>query len=335
MRILSLLLCLTLFFRTLPVMAGVTVAPAQIDFRDAFARQQLQVSIDRRDATRQAQYTAGNPQVATVDALGYVTPVANGQTVLTVRWNDQIVQVPVTVSGFDQLRSVDFTTEVEPLLSRYGCNSGGCHGKASGQNGFKLSLFGFDADFDYSALVKEARGRRVFATAPENSLLLTKATGQVPHGGGKRIEPGSESYRLLLSWVKAGAPASAPDVPQVVKLHLKPAEQILQPDQQQQLVVEAEYSNGTRRDVTRDAQYSSNLDVVAVVAEDGLVTANKPTGEAAIMARYQGQVAVCRVLRPQAAPLTGIDGFTPVNFVDQLSRREMEKTRSATVDGVR
>ncbi len=178
--------------------AEIRVSPTAVTFADAFARRQLLVSVDGRDATRQSQYASGNPQFATVDPHGYVVPVANGQTEITVTIADRTVRIPVTVTGLDQLRAVDFTTEIEPLLSRFGCNSGGCHGKASGQNGFKLSLFGFDADFDYNALVKEARGRRVFATAPENSLLLTKATGQVPHGGGRRIEPGSEPYRLLL-----------------------------------------------------------------------------------------------------------------------------------------
>ncbi len=305
--------------------AEVRVTPASVALTDAFARRQLLVALDGRDITRQAKYAVRDAQIAVVDDKGYLSPRANGQTTVDIQTAAGTVTVPLTVSGLDQLRSVDFTTEVEPLLSRFGCNSGGCHGKASGQNGFKLSLFGFDADYDYNALVKDARGRRVFAPSPEHSLLLTKATGQVPHGGGKRIEPGSEPYRLLLSWIQAGAPASAPDVPRVVKLHLVPAEQILQPDQQQQIVVEAEYSNGTRRDVTRDAQYSSNLDVIAVVAEDGLVTANKPTGEAAIMARYQGQVAVARVLRPQGAPLTELPGFQPKNFIDELSAAKWKK----------
>lgn len=328
MRLLLLRICASTFLLltgTGVKAAEIRVSPTAVTFADAFARRQLLVNVDGRDTTRQSQYASGNSQVATVDSHGYVVPAANGQTEIAVTVADHTVRIPVTVTGLDQLRAVDFTTEIEPLLSRFGCNSGGCHGKASGQNGFKLSLFGYDAGFDYNALVKEARGRRVFATAPENSLLLTKATGQVPHGGGRRIEPGSEPYRLLLSWVQAGAPASAPDVPHVVKLHLVPAEQILQPEQQQQLVVEAEYSNGTRRDVTRDAQYSSNLDVVAVVADDGLVTANKPTGEAAIMARYQGQVAVCRVLRPQGAPLAEIAGFVPKNFVDELSVEKWKK----------
>src|SRR3982750_1720820 len=98
-------------------------------------------------------------------------------------------------------RPVDFQNEVQPILSRHGCNAGGCHGRASGQNGFKLSLFGFDPVFDFNALVKEARGRRVFPASPDNSLILTKASGRVPHGGGKRIAADSEDYRTLRRWI--------------------------------------------------------------------------------------------------------------------------------------
>lgn len=307
------------------VSADVRVTPGQVTFSDAFARRQLVVATDGRDATRQATYISRSPQIVTIDAKGYAVPIANGTAEIEVKLGEQTVIVPVEVQGLDKVRPVDFATEVEPLLSRFGCNSGGCHGKASGQNGFKLSLFGFDTEFDYAALVKEGRGRRVFASSPERSLLLAKATGQVPHGGGKRIEPGSEPYRMLLSWVQAGAPASAADAPRVVKLRMSPSEQILPPDQTQQLVVLAEYSDGSQRDVTREAQYSSNLDVVAVVAEDGLVTANAPTGEAAIMARYMGQVAVCTILRPQGAPLTAVANFAPINAIDELAMQKWMK----------
>ncbi len=305
--------------------AAVRVEPAAVRFEDPFARRQLVVSAEGRDVTRDATYVSRQPEVVSIDAKGYAVPRANGVAELEIRWGTESLIVPVEVRGLDKLRAVDFATEVQPLLSRFGCNAGGCHGKASGQNGFKLSLFGFDTDFDYGALVKEARGRRVFASSPEKSLLLAKATGQVPHGGGKRIEPGSEPYRMLLSWVQAGAPASAPDVPRVKRLRLSPTEQSLVPDQRQQLVAIAEYTDGSERDVTREAQYSSNLDVVAAVADDGLVTANAPTGEAAIMARYMGQVAVCTILRPQGTPRTDLPGFTPVNFVDELAAQKWRK----------
>ena len=305
--------------------ADLRVEPAKVEFRDAFARRQLLVSSNGLDATRKAEYVSRKPDVVSVDASGYLIPHANGVGDIEVKLNGQSTVVPVDVSGFEKIRPVDFATEIEPLLSRFGCNSGGCHGKARGQNGFKLSLFGFDTEFDYHTLVSEGRGRRVMVSAPEKSLLLLKGAGAVPHGGGRRIEPGSEPYRLILSWIQSGAPASAPDAPHVVKLSMVPAERVMNSDEQQQLVVLAEYSDGSRRDVTRSAQYSTNLDVVAVVSDDGLVTANEPTGEAAIMTRYMGQVAVCRILRPQGAPLASLPNFTPRNFIDQLAGEKWKK----------
>ena len=305
--------------------AELRVEPAKVEFRDAFARRQLLVSDGPSDATRKGTYVSRDPKIVSVDAAGYLVPHANGTTSIEVTHGGQKVSVPVEVSGLDQVRPVDFSTEIEPLMSRFGCNAGGCHGKASGQNGFKLSLFGFDTAYDYNALVTEARGRRVMASAPERSLLLLKGTAAVPHGGGRRIEPGSEPYRLILSWIQAGAPASAPNAPRVTKLIMTPGERVMNVNEQQQLAVLAEYSDGSRRDVTREAEYKSNLDVVAVVSEDGLVTANELTGEAAIMTRYMGQVAVCRVLRPQGAPLTSLPDFTPKNFIDQLAAEKWKK----------
>ncbi|MBC8116235.1 MAG: DUF1549 domain-containing protein, partial [Candidatus Saccharimonas sp.] len=317
--------CVTTAFVAEGRAAELRVEPAKVEFRDAFARRQLLVSDGPSDATRKGTYVSRDPKVVSVDAAGYLVPHANGTTSIEVTHGGQKVSVPVEVSGLDQVRPVDFATEIEPLMSRFGCNAGGCHGKASGQNGFKLSLFGFDTAYDYNALVTEARGRRVMVSAPERSLLLLKGTAAVPHGGGRRIEPGSEPYRLILSWIQAGAPASAPNAPRVSKLIMTPGERVMNSNEQQQLAVLAEYSDGSRRDVTREAEYSSNLDVVAVVSDDGLVTANEPTGEAAIMTRYMGQVAVCRVLRPQGAPLASMPDFTPKNFIDQLAVEKWKK----------
>jgi hypothetical protein len=229
------------------------------------------------------------------------------------------------VSGFGSHRSVDFGREIVPLLSRLGCNAGGCHGKASGQNGFKLSLFGFDAAFDHAAITKEARGRRVFPAAPDHSLLLLKATGQVPHGGGKRMKRDSHEYQLFRQWIAAGMPDSVPDAPHVLKLRITPSDRVLKRDASQQLAVLAEYSDGSIRDVTRQAEYSSNLDVIARVESDGLVHTFQLSGEAAIMARYLGYVAVFRALVPHGDPLNDIPEFKSNNYIDQLALAKWKK----------
>lgn len=338
------------------VFAGpLSVKPDSVSLSDPFARRQLLIETDGRDVTREAKFDSIQPTIATVDDAGYVTPVADGSTEISVTVGGMTSKVSVTVSGMANGRSVDFSTEIVPLLSRFGCNAGGCHGKQNGQNGFQLSLFGFDTEFDYSALVKEARGRRVTVSNASSSLLLRKAAGAVPHGGGRRIEVGSEPYRLFQSWIESGASASSANVPHVVKLHVFPKERVMQgikrsrnvgegansatsslnepslasrpgvSSTQQQLAVIAEYSDGSQRDVTRQVDYSSNLDVVASVTSDGLVKTSGQSGEAAIMTRYMGQVAVFMALVPHGEPLREIANFTPKTEIDRLVVEKWKK----------
>ena len=221
--------------------------------------------------------------------------------------------------------AIDFRNDIEPILSRHGCNAGGCHGKASGQNGFKLSLFGFDAAYDYDEIAKRARGRRVSVSAPEQSLLLVKATGKVPHGVGRRLEPESEAYKTLHAWIVAGTPGSSPGAPQIVGLAMEPKQLVMQRGQPQSLKVVASLSDGKTRDVTAEASFSSNLDVVASVSEAGLVQAGQQSGEAAIMARYQGQVTVFSAIIPHGQPLTEIPNFQPNNYIDKLAAEKWKK----------
>src|SRR5262245_34627330 len=317
--------CLMLVSAPFAVAAELSCPTKAIDFRDAFAGRQLVVAQGNDDVTRRATYASDNAAVAKVDAAGYVTPVADGSATITATVGPARLAIPVKVTGFASGRPVDFRTEVQPLLSKFGCNSGGCHGKASGQNGFKLSLFGFDAAFDHAALTREARGRRIFPAAPDHSLLLLKVSGQVAHGGGRRINKDSEEYRLLRRWIAAGAPASAPDAPTVVKLRVTPTDRVLRPKATQQLAVLADYSDGTERDVTRQSEFASNLDVVASVGSDGLVKAGELSGEAAIMTRYLGYVAVFRGLVPHGEPLADIPEFKPLNYVDELAVAKWKK----------
>ncbi len=126
-----------------------------------------------------------------------------------------MLTIPVTAANCDVNLPINFGNQIVPIFTKLGCNSGGCHGKASGQNGFKISLLGFDPDVDYNALVKEARGRRVFPSSPDNSLLLLKATGAIAHSGGKRLEVGSDEWRLIRRWIAAGTPFGKPTDPVV------------------------------------------------------------------------------------------------------------------------
>lgn len=303
----------------------VYVVPKAIVLSDAMARQQILVDHADRDATRVATYSGHDSEVISVDQAGHVTPLADGETTIVVTVGGQTTSVPVKVSGMKNGRAVDFVADIVPILSRHGCNSGGCHGKAGGQNGFQLSLFGFDNEFDYDAIAKEGRGRRIFATSTSRSMLLAKATGQSPHGGGARFGLGDEPALLLQRWIELGALASSNDSPRVVKLVVTPSERVLQRDGQQQLAVTAEYNDGSRRDVTRQSEFSSNLDPVAGVNEDGFVTATGQSGEAAIMARYVGHVAVFQAIVPHGKSLESIPDFVPNNYVDELAASKWKK----------
>jgi hypothetical protein len=305
--------------------ADLVAVPATILLQDGVSGRQLRIERNGQDITRSCRYTCDHPAVAAVDERGYVRPLGNGEANIHVVAGNQSVMIPVRIRGFESERLVDFRTEIQPLLSKLGCNAGGCHGKASGQNGFKLSLFGFDTAFDYSAITKEARGRRIFPPAPEASLFLAKASGQMPHGGGQRLKPRSHEYETLRRWIAQGAPASAPDSPRVVKLRVEPTDRVLTPGSGIQLVVLADYSDGSTRDVTRQSEYASNLDVVARVDPEGYVTATAQRGEAAIMARHMGFVAVFTAIVPHGPPLRDIPGFNPLNHIDELVMRKWQK----------
>ena len=191
-----------------------------------------------------------------------------------------------------------FETDIQPLLTRYGCNSGPCHGKSRGQNGFALSLLGFDAEFDYAALIHNARGRRVSLTSPENSLMLTKATGAVPHGGGVRFDTASKQYQLIKSWIAQGAPDTPEDAPKLLRIAMTPTAKSLAANEVFSIVVQAEYSDGSSRDVTEACAFRSNDNTIADVDISGEVKAGTLPGETAIMARYMNNIAVCTATIP-------------------------------------
>lgn len=180
---------------------------------------------------------------------------------------------------------VSFKLDVMPVFMRAGCNVGGCHGAARGKDGFRLSLFGFDPDGDYYRITREQPTRRINLAVPQESLLLLKATGAVPHTGGKRIEPGSVYYQTILRWLQAGALADPPDIAKPMSLELSPHELVMQQGQTQQLVARAHYSDGSQRDVTNLAVFLTSNENSAAVTPDGLITCGK-RGEAFVMARF-------------------------------------------------
>jgi hypothetical protein len=277
-----------------------------------------------QDLTGDVQYEVADSKVARVSTAGRVVPVANGATTITAKFGDKSVSISVKAEKCDVSLPINFANQIVPNFTKLGCNAGGCHGKASGQNGFKLSLLGFEPEVDYAALVKEARGRRVFPAAPDQSLLLLKASGQMAHGGGKRMEVGSDEYKLIRRWIGAGMPVGDPKDPTVTRIEVKPDHRVLTRNNKQQFAAYAHYSDGSIEDITRRAQYESNDTEIAVVDSAGLVRTLQMSGEAAIMARYQGQVATFRATVPLGMPVPDYK-FEAKTVVDQFTLKKWKE----------
>ena len=213
-------------------------------------------------------------------------------------------------------RPLSFVNDIAPILTKAGCNTGACHAKAiTGQRGFRLSLLGFETEEDYEHIVKEGKGRRIFPPAPEESLLLTKATNFTPHGGGKKIEPGSEYYQTLVQWITQGMPYAQKEEPKVTGIEVEPSRLTLRPKTAQQLKVTARYSDGSSRDVTRLALYEANDTSMAEASEEGLVKTLDIPGNVAVMVRYAGRVSVFSASVPLGAP---VEALPPAkSFIDQ------------------
>ncbi len=222
-----------------------------------------------------------------------------------------------------------FENDIEPLLSRHGCNSSGCHGKAEGQGGFKLSVFAFDPAADYAALVKEGRGRRLNPAAPDDSLLLRKASGATPHGGGTRIKAGTKDYGRLREWIAAGTPVGDPNAPKLVSLRVEPLEKVLGTKATQQLRVLAKYSDGREADVTDHARFQVNHEGLASVTATGVVTTAETPGEVTVMAAYMGEVGLFRAIIPRPGSAVSADTLPTFNFIDGLVGKKLAKLNVA------
>lgn len=220
---------------------------------------------------------------------------------------------------------VDFAHDILPLLSRFGCNASACHGKAEGQNGFKLSVFGTDPQQDREMIVSQSRGRRIMPAAPEESLLLRKASAQVPHAGGPRLKAGSTEYELFRAWIAGGAPYSLPSRSDLAELRIEPSEKIMGFEARQPLRVFARHADGTEEDVTWLAVFHSNNAALAEVDEHGLVTTGASVGQAAIMARYLGRIAIFHATVPRPGPALTTTSGESFNFIDELVSANLRK----------
>ncbi len=315
--------------------AGETVSPPRVDLAGPGDRVQLVVrglqdgwNVDYT-RTPDCVIRIEPADLATLDDRGRLTANRDGTGQISIVFRDQSWNLPLTVSGVAQPPAVDFDRDVQPILTRFSCNAGACHGKQRGQNGFQLSLLGFDSQFDYDTLTKEGRGRRTLPSIPEASLLLTKPANQVPHGGGKRLDPKSADWALLRRWIAAGTPRSIGSLPALKQVRIEPTEVVLARQSQHQLRVIAEYADGSTDDVTRLAAFQSNESAVAAVDEQGLITAGSILGDAAVMARFQGMIAVTSVLVPHPQPVDAAEfaRLPQHNLIDGLVWKRLEKLR--------
>ncbi|MEO2035831.1 MAG: DUF1549 domain-containing protein, partial [Planctomycetaceae bacterium] len=267
------------------------------------------------DLTRAARWSSSDVDVVDVQD-GRVIPVGNGEAAITAVFGELQASAHVQVTNFDTPRKIEFRSDVIGALSRGGCNQGACHGSPQGKNGFRLSLRGFDPDVGYSELTRDLYGRRVNAGDPAGSLVLLKATGQVPHAGGRRFQSEAPALRALTRWIEQGCHDS--ETPRTLtRLEVHPSTRRLhESSPEQQLIVHAHYADGNVQDVTDYAVFAAAEDGGASVTDDGLVRFES-TAASAVLVRFLERI--------ETVPLTYIEQdddfeFTspPVaNFIDE------------------
>lgn len=311
----------------LPTFAGnaairVEVEPATVNLVGSQDRQQLAVTVHlpdgiARDATADAVVRPESEKVAELGPGGVVRPVGDGETRLRVEVDGEVAVVPARVADAATTRPVSYRLDVVPLLSKAGCNMGACHGNLNGKGGFRLSLRGDDPDADYLSLTRDTLGRRIDPARPEASLVLLKPTGQVAHEGGLRFPANSPEYRTLRDWVAQGATDDRASAPSLARLRVRPVERLVAAKGlTQQLVVTAEFADGSRRDVTRQASYDLNDPTRAEVTTEGRVVAKGPS-EVVVSVRYLDGRATCRLAFLHDRPDFVWSGGTSANEVDE------------------
>lgn len=298
------------------------VFPAAIELVGPRASAQIVVThiADDRpasDVTAEATIESADAALLAI-AAGRITPRGEGKTELVVRHKSREVRVPVTIRGLQSPPQISFVREVVPALTKHQCSGGACHGSPSGKGGFRLSLWGFDPDLDRKTLTREELGRRVNPFTPAESLLLMKPAMRVAHAGGLRIRPSVPAWPLLVDWIGGNCPIDIGNAPAIKKLEIYPATtRVLRlPEARQQMAVLAHFANGSIRDVTSLAAYSTSDEEVAVVDASGKIS-GKRRGVAAIGVRYLGLMETASLTVVQESPGFVFQAEPARNFVDE------------------
>ena len=312
---------------------SIAVFPPDVNMQSARGKQRIIVQASyadgiTRDVTAQAKVTISDPKIAKIVNLE-VLPVGDGKCSIAVEFEGKTTQVPVDVKDAIKDRPISFKLDVMPIFLRNGCNQGGCHGAARGKDGFRLSLFGFDPDGDHYRLTRELNGRRINLAIPEESLLVEKSTGKVPHTGGQKFAVGEQYYNDLVRWVDAGGPQDPAGIATPVSVDLFPKTALLDgKGSTQQLIVRAKYSDGSERDVTSLALFLSSNDSSGKVSPNGLVTAGD-RGEAFVMARFSTfTVGVPFIVLPKDLKFS-FPTTPEKNYIDTLVNAKLKNLRIA------
>lgn len=279
------------------------------------------------DITSQSRLSLADESFAKLDG-NLLTPKEDGETTLKIEYRGLDSSVKLKVVDAKKERPISFQLDVMPVLTAAGCNTGACHGSARGQDGFHLTLYGYDPKGDHFRLTKEMAGRRINYALPEESLLVTKAIGSVPHTGGKLIEPESDFHRVLVEWIRAGAKFDEGEIAEPTGIEVRPSELVLTgEDVRIPFTVRATYSDGTDRDVTRLSTFStSNDNSVQIDGRSGMAVSGK-RGEAFLLARFhtftEGTNAI---VVPADLDYTRPD-FPALNYIDDLVAEKFNKLR--------
>lgn len=304
-----------------PKIVRISVHPQQANLSGDRPRQSLLVMAVQddgveRDITAQATYATSPSSVIRVTAAFAAEAVSDGNAKLIVSYAGHKAQASYTVADSSTKRAVSFLGDIAPILTERGCTGSNCHGSVRGKAGFKLSLFGAKPEVDYEAVTKSNNGRRVNPAKPEESLILSKPTMRVAHGGGLRFKPDSQQFDLIRRWIASGMVYDT-GTPRLQSVQVHPPEQILVgADAKQRLIVSGRYSDGTTADITQHVRYSSNDDTTASVNDEGLVTARR-RGETAIMIRIQGKTAVTRIAVIPSPPGPNYPVTVSHNVIDE------------------
>lgn len=273
-----------------------TIQPAAVELQSLRSQQGLLVTAvlangQVQDVTSTATYTVKHPERLRVVAPGQCIPLAEATTEVTVAFGGVSAVVPVTVLSQPIPTAPSFQQEIIPLFTKFGCNQGACHGKQAGQNGFRLSLRGYAPEQDHEWNTREFLGRRISRTVPEDSLILRKPLGQMPHAGGRLFTENSRAHQLLRAWIEAGLPGVVADEPKAVRLEVFPGNRTLKTGQTQPMLAMAHFSDGRTLDVTWLSQFYSNDESQLEVLPGAVVRALRP-GESAIRVHFQQLVEV-------------------------------------------